>query len=83
MNDPFQKGPWRDLLEEELGGACMTELLAFVDALGAEIYPPRRDVFRALELTPPDETKAVVIGQDPYHGPEQAHGAHAVTARRS
>jgi uracil-DNA glycosylase len=74
MDDPFRESPWWSLLEEELGGAHLGELLAFVDALDADVYPPRRDVFRALELTPPDRTKAVIIGQDPYHGPKQAHG---------
>jgi uracil-DNA glycosylase len=74
MDDSFQNGPWWSLLEEDLGGAYLRELLAFVDTMGAEVYPPRPDVFRALELTPPDQTKAVIIGQDPYHGPEQAHG---------
>ena len=36
--------------------------------------PPARSIFRALELTPPDSVKAVIIGQDPYHGPGQAMG---------
>ena len=65
---------WWELLERELGGAHLTELLAFVDAMGDGDLPPRSDVFRALELTPLGETKAVIVGQDPYHRREQAHG---------
>jgi uracil-DNA glycosylase len=38
------------------------------------VYPPARQVFTALELTPPAAVKAVILGQDPYHGPGQAHG---------
>lgn len=48
--------------------------MAFVDANGAGVFPPRDDVFRALELTPPGETKAVIVGQDPYPSMGQAHG---------
>jgi len=51
-------------------------LLARVEALRATatIYPPREQVFRALELTPFDAVRVVLLGQDPYHGPGQAHG---------
>ena len=41
---------------------------------GAAIYPPRGQRLRALELTPLEEVKVVILGQDPYHGPGQAHG---------
>jgi uracil-DNA glycosylase len=41
---------------------------------GCTIYPPRGQRLRALELTPLDEVKVVILGQDPYHGPGQAHG---------
>lgn len=41
---------------------------------GKTIYPPRGQRLRALELTPLDEVKVVILGQDPYHGPGQAHG---------
>ena len=43
-------------------------------AQGIEIYPPEKDVFNALALTPLENVKVVIIGQDPYHGPGQAHG---------
>jgi uracil-DNA glycosylase len=73
-NDRFLNGAWWKLLEDELGRPYLTQLLAFVDANGAGIFPPKTEVFRALELTPPDDTKAVVVEQDPYHGLGQAHG---------
>jgi uracil-DNA glycosylase len=38
------------------------------------VYPPRPEIFRALELTPLDDVRVVLLGQDPYHGPGQAHG---------
>jgi uracil-DNA glycosylase len=44
------------------------------EAGGKAIYPPRGQRLRALELTPLDAVKVVILGQDPYHGPGQAHG---------
>lgn len=41
---------------------------------GKEVYPPREQIFRAVELCPIEKTKVVIIGQDPYHGPGQANG---------
>jgi uracil-DNA glycosylase len=41
---------------------------------GKTVYPPRGQRLRALELTPLDQVKVVILGQDPYHGPGQAHG---------
>jgi len=52
-----------------LGGWLMRE-----EANGKVVYPPRGERLRALELTPLDEVKVVILGQDPYHGPGQAHG---------
>ena len=52
-----------------LGGWLQRE-----EADGKTIYPPRGQRLRALELTPLDRVKAVILGQDPYHGPGQAHG---------
>lgn len=43
-------------------------------AAGAQIYPQRETVFHALNLTPPDQVKVVILGQDPYHGEGEAHG---------
>jgi uracil-DNA glycosylase len=52
-----------------LGGWLRAE-----EARGATIYPPRGTRLRALELTPLDAVRVVILGQDPYHGPGQAHG---------
>ena len=41
---------------------------------GYTVYPPQEQIFRALTLTPPESVKAVLLGQDPYHGPGQANG---------
>ena len=51
-------------------------LSEFIDAEYAqyECYPPREKIFAALELTPPERTKVVILGQDPYHEPGQAQG---------
>ena len=43
-------------------------------AAGVTIFPPGRQIFRAFALTPIDTVKVVILGQDPYHGPGQAHG---------
>lgn len=55
----------------------MQDLLRYLSErreAGCVIYPDERSVFRALELTPVKKVKAVILGQDPYHGPGQAHG---------
>ncbi|WP_232495084.1 uracil-DNA glycosylase [Novosphingobium kaempferiae] len=52
-----------------LGGWLKAE-----EAAGKRIYPPRGTRLRALELTPLDAVRVVILGQDPYHGPGQAHG---------
>jgi uracil-DNA glycosylase len=41
---------------------------------GAEVFPPSSSVFRALQLVEPQDVRVVILGQDPYHGPGQAHG---------
>lgn len=68
---------WLSLLEGEFQQPYMRELGAFLraeKARGKEIYPPGKQLFAALDAVPPDEVKVVVLGQDPYHGPGQAHG---------
>lgn len=44
------------------------------EAAGAVIYPPKKSIFAALQATPFDKVSVVIVGQDPYHGPGQAHG---------
>ncbi len=41
---------------------------------GKIIYPPQNDIFRSLQYTSPEEIRVIIVGQDPYHGPNQAHG---------
>jgi len=68
---------WRPALQDVLRGSAARQLAAFLaaeEAAGKHIYPPRDARLRALELTPLDRVKVVILGQDPYHGPGQAHG---------
>lgn len=62
--------PVLDTVEaRQLGGWLLAE-----EARGKEVFPPRGSRLRALELTPLDQVSVVILGQDPYHGPGQAHG---------
>ena len=68
---------WTASLAKALGTREMAELERFLDAeqqAGKTIYPPRPAWFRALELTPLEKVRVVILGQDPYHGTGQAHG---------
>src|SRR5690349_19392502 len=70
------KTDWNPLLREELAKPYWAELQSFVAAERARypVYPKPDDVFAALHLTPYAEVKVLILGQDPYHGPRQAHG---------
>ena len=67
---------WKEILKEERTKPYFQELTAFLDKEYEEqtIYPARVDIGSALRATPFDEVKVVILGQDPYHGPGQAHG---------
>ena len=68
---------WKEALREEFAKPYMQELADFLrqeKAAGKEVYPPGALIFNALNSTPLERVKVVIIGQDPYHGPEQAHG---------
>lgn len=68
---------WLAVLGDELEQPYMAELRSFLVsevAAGRRFYPPADRVFNAFALTPFDEVRVVVIGQDPYHGPGQAMG---------
>lgn len=67
---------WNPVLRGELAKPYFAELRSFVDAERRrhEVYPPADDVYAALHLTPYAEVKVLILGQDPYHGPGQAHG---------
>ena len=68
---------WRDALEPVLASPEARRLGGFLsaqEAAGKRIFPPQGTRLRALELTPLEAVKVVILGQDPYHGAGQAHG---------
>ncbi len=67
---------WQAALAQEFGEPYFRALTEFVTERYAqhECYPPTEKIFAALNLCPPDKVRAVIIGQDPYHGPGQANG---------
>lgn len=68
---------WLDVIEREKQQDYFKQTLAFVQAerdAGKIIYPATADVFNAFSYTPLSDVKVVILGQDPYHGPDQAHG---------
>ena len=68
---------WKEALAGEFSKPYFESLVHFLraeKAAGTVIYPPGSQIFRAFELTPVDKVKVVILGQDPYHGPGQAHG---------
>ncbi|KGE77143.1 uracil-DNA glycosylase [Halomonas salina] len=76
MNSPLPDS-WQRWLGDEFAAPYMQALRDFLAAEKAArkvIYPHSSDWFRAFELTPLDRVKVVILGQDPYHGPGQAHG---------
>jgi uracil-DNA glycosylase len=69
--------PWQQILGQEKSQPYFVEIMAKIEQArqaGQVIYPPHSDVFNAFKLTEPDNLKVVILGQDPYHGPNQAHG---------
>ena len=69
-------GSWRALLAGTLERPSFARLTERVEAARASVtvYPPADRQFRAFALTPPERVRVVILGQDPYHGPGQAHG---------
>jgi uracil-DNA glycosylase len=68
---------WLERLSDEFGKPYMAELKRFLRAEregGKRIFPKPSNWFRALDLTPPEDVRVVILGQDPYHGAGQAHG---------
>ncbi|HLR17735.1 MAG TPA: uracil-DNA glycosylase [Alcanivoracaceae bacterium] len=68
---------WLALLQREANKPYMLQLQGFIEqrlAAGATVYPPREQWFDALLHTPFEKVRVVLLGQDPYHGPGQAHG---------
>lgn len=68
---------WREILDAEFEKPYMRELGDYLDqeaAAGKQILPPRHQIFRAFAQTDYNDIKVVILGQDPYHGPNQACG---------
>ncbi|WP_428772965.1 uracil-DNA glycosylase [Vibrio sp.] len=68
---------WHDVIGEEKQQQYFQQTLQFVEqerSAGKNIYPPAQDVFNAFRATEFQDVKVVILGQDPYHGPNQAHG---------
>lgn len=78
MTDGVKLHPdWLNPLRGEFDSDYMATLKAFLvaeKAAGKQIFPRGSAWFRALDLTPPGDVRVVILGQDPYHGPGQAHG---------
>jgi len=66
---------WNSALHDELDKPYWKTLQQFVshERENHIVYPPHAEVFNALDLTPFELTRVVILGQDPYHGPNQAH----------
>lgn len=76
-NIPHLDPIWQIALQSELGQPYFGQILAYLQqelADGQTIYPPADLIFNAFNLTPFNRAKVVILGQDPYHGPRQAHG---------
>lgn len=67
---------WKPLLSSVLASKEHQALASFLESAyrRTTVFPPKQDLFSALELTPFEKVKVVILGQDPYHGPNQAHG---------
>ncbi len=78
LEKPGQLHPsWQSVLGSELEQPYMHDLRAFLQqekTVGKTIFPPGALIFNAFNHTPFDRVRVVIIGQDPYHGPGQAHG---------
>ena len=68
---------WEEALDKQKKLKYFKQIIQLVDderRQGHVIYPPQDEVFQAIELTPLKDVKVVILGQDPYHAPNQAHG---------
>jgi len=73
---PKMEPSWKRLLSDQFEAEYFSTLRDFLneDRKTQTIYPPEEQVFNAFNRTPTDKVKVVILGQDPYHGPNQAHG---------
>jgi hypothetical protein len=72
----YLEDSWKEVLRGEFNKSYFLRLSAFIDSERASktVYPSISDTFTAFKLCPYDSVRVVIIGQDPYHGPGQAHG---------
>lgn len=76
MTKNILKNDWQEVLGEEFQKPYYSQLREFLknEYENYTVYPKQEDVFNALQYTPYRDVKTVILGQDPYHGPGQAHG---------
>ena len=75
--DVKMEDSWKEVLKNEFTKPYFQQIVTFLKTermAGKTIYPPGSMIFNAFNHTPFDKVKVVIIGQDPYHGPGQAHG---------
>jgi uracil-DNA glycosylase len=67
---------WQSVLSDEFDKPYVQKLEEFLDAERSahQVFPPESDIFHALEVTPFEDVRVLIVGQDPYHGVGQAHG---------
>lgn len=67
---------WKEALSDEFSKSYFEDLTSFIkrEYLDTAVYPAPKNIFRAFDLCPFDKVKVVILGQDPYHGPDQANG---------
>lgn len=76
-NTILMEESWKKELQEEFKQPYMDNLRSFLRkeiSKGKTIFPAPHNIFKAFDLTPFEQVKVVILGQDPYHGPNQAHG---------
>jgi uracil-DNA glycosylase len=74
--DPVIEASWKEILEGEFQQPYFIKLKEFLveEKKSYQVFPPGKLIFAAFDYTPFKEVKVVILGQDPYHGPGQAHG---------
>lgn len=74
--NPQIEESWKEVLASEFSNSYFMELKEFLTEEKSKytVYPPGSKIFNAFQLTPFNQVKVVILGQDPYHGPGQAHG---------
>lgn len=72
----INENTWKDILSPEFEKPYFTELMNFVDAAysSTTVYPSKDKIFEAFNLAPFNKVKVIILGQDPYHEPDQAQG---------